>query len=297
MSGITASPGAAPTEARIRLNRTCTACRQRKIKCTPLAQEFDGGNTDACTRCWKHSLSCVYPPSARKKTRRRNEDKIRDLESRLEAVQAAVGSGLALRSPADRATASPLLTLDDIHPQASSTETSDTPSGDPFTDRFVSPELAERLYRAFIDDMMPLYPMVSIPTSCSWLSTRRDRPALFRAMITAASISAQPDISTSLFHETAQFLAEKVVVSGDKSLDLIQALLVLSTWHLPPSTFGELKFSQYAHMAATMVIELRASNDRLYADTLASATLQPSHEVPVVETCRTFLATYFLCSR
>lgn len=295
MSGTSTSAGTAPAESRIRLNRTCTACRQRKIKCTPLAPELDAGNTDACTRCWKHSLSCVYPPSARKKTRRRNEDKIRDLESRLEAVQAAVGSGLALRSPSDGATASPLLTFNEVHPQESSTETSDAPSSDTFTDGFLSPELAERLYRAFINNMTPLYPLISIPASCTWLSTRRDRPALFRAMITAASISAQPDISTRLFRETARFLADKVVVAGDKSLDLIQALLVLSTWHLPPNTFGELKFSQYAHMAATMVIELRASNERLYAETLASETLPPSHEV--VETCRTFLATYFLCSR
>lgn len=295
MSGTTKSPGTAQTESLIRLNRTCTACRQRKIKCTPLVQDHDARDTDACTRCWKNSLSCVYPPSARKKTRRRNEDKIRDLESRLEAVQAAVGSGLALRSPPDRATASPLLTLNEIHPRAIPTETSDAPSGDPFTDGFVSPELAERLYCAFIDDMAPLHPLISLPVSCTWLSTRRDRPALYRAMITAASISVQPDISTRLFRETARFLADKVIVTGDKSLDLIQALLVLSTWHLPPSTFEELKFNQYAHMAATMVIELRASNDRLYADTLASETLPPSHEV--VETCRTLLATYFLCSR
>jgi non-ribosomal peptide synthetase component F len=114
-------------------------------------------------------------------------------------------------------------------------------------------------------------------------------------MLTAASISAQPDISARMFRETAQFLAEKIVVAGEKSLDLIQALLVVSTWHLPPSTFGELKFSQYAHMAATMVIDLRSSNDWRYVIPTASETSQPSLEL--VEMCRTFLATYFLCSR
>lgn len=295
MSGTTISPGTAPTGSHSRLNRTCTACRQRKIKCTPPSQQLDAGNTDACTRCWKQSLSCVYPPSARKKTRRRNEEKIRDLETRLNAVQTAVESGLGLQSPPDRGAASAPSALNEIHPETSSTEIADAPTCDPVTDGLVSPELAERLYRAFTDDMMPLYPLISVPASCTWFSTQRDRPALFRAMITAASISVQPDISTRMFRETARFLADKVVVAGDKSLDLIQALLVLSTWHLPPSTFGELKFSQYAHMAATMVIELRSSNDRRYANTLASETLPPSHEV--VETCRTFLATYFLCSR
>lgn len=295
MSANIICPGTAPAESRIRLNRTCTACRQRKIKCTPLAQELDAGNTDACTRCWKLSLNCVFPPSARKKTRRRNEDKIRDLEARLEAVQAAVESGLGLPSPPDRVTASPLLALNEINPETSSAKASDASSGDPVTNGIVSPELAERLCRTFTDDLAPLYPLVSFPTSETRLSTRSDRPALFRAMLTAASISAQPDISARMFRETAQFLAEKIVVAGEKSLDLIQALLVVSTWHLPPSTFGELKFSQYAHMAATMVIDLRSSNDWRYVIPTASETSQPSLEL--VEMCRTFLATYFLCSR
>lgn len=111
----------------------------------------------------------------------------------------------------------------------------------------------------------------------------------------AASTSTQPAISAKLFRDTTQFLAEKVVVAGDKSLDLIQALMVLSTWHLPPSTFKELKFSQYAHMAATMVTDLRSSNDKRYAILTPSDPSMVSHEL--VQTCRTFLAAYFLCSR
>lgn len=114
-------------------------------------------------------------------------------------------------------------------------------------------------------------------------------------MTTAASTSLQPGISARMFRETSQFLAEKVVVDGDKSLDLIQALLVLSTWHLPPNTYNELKFNQYAHMAATMVTDLRCSTDKRYVIPTAGDPSPPSHEL--AEVCRTFLATYFLCSR
>lgn len=295
MSATSVYPGTAPNELPARLNRTCTACRQRKVKCSPLAQVRDAESVNTCTRCWKYSLSCVFPPSARKKTRRRNEDKIRDLESRLEAVQAAVESGRGHKSPPDRETTSFRRASNEMPSQTSFTETLDASPGHLVTDEFVSPGLAGKLYQSFINDLAPLYPLVSVPGSSTWQSVQSDRPALFRAMVVAASTSVQPSISERIFRETAQFFAEKVVVAGEKSLDLIQALLVLSTWHLPPSTFTELKFSQYAHMAATMVIDLRSSNDKRYSILTPSEPLLPSHELS--EICRTFLAAYFLGSR
>lgn len=288
-------PVTAAAESPARLNRTCTACRQRKVKCIPLTQERDAAPVNTCTRCWKNSLICVFPPPARKKTRRRNEEKIRDLESRLRAVQAAVESGLVLQSPPDQETASSLPARDELFSDTSFIRILDAPTRDAVTDGLVSPELAQELYHTFNNDLAPLYPLVSVPGSSTWQTVQSDRPALFQAMITAASISAQPAISSRMFRETAQFLAEKVVVDGEKSLDLIQALLVLSTWHLPPSDFTELKFSQYAHMAATMVTDLRSSNDKRYVNLAPNeSSLSPQE---LVEFCRTFLATYFLCSR
>lgn len=295
MSATRVCPGTAPTESPTRLNRTCTACRQRKVKCMPLAQERDAENVNTCTRCWKQSLSCVFPPAARKKTRRRNEDKLRDLESRLGAVQAALESGLRRQSPTGRDTISPSSTLNEMPSQATVAETLDVPAGDPIATDLVSPELAEQLCQTFSNDMAPLYPLVSVPRSSTWMSLRSGRPALSRAMIAAASTSSHPAISARMFRETAHFFAEKVVVAGEKSLDLIQGLLVLSTWHLPPSTFTELKFSQYAHMAATMVTDLRSSNEKCYAVLTPSDPSPPSQEL--LEICRTFLAAYFLCSR
>lgn len=288
-------PGTAPAESPARLNRTCTACRKRKVKCTPLTQERDTAPVNTCTRCWKNSLTCVFPPPARKKTRRRNEEKIRDLESRLRAVQAAVESGLGYQSPPDQETASSLPSLNELSSKTNTIKVLDATSTDDVTDGFTSPDLAQELYHTFINDLAPLYPLVSVPGSSTWQTVRSDQPALFRAMITAASISTHPAISSGMFRETARLLAENVVVDGEKSLDLIQALLVLSTWHLPPSAFTELKFSQYAHMAATMVTDLRSSNDKRYVNLALNESFLSPQEL--VEICRTFLATYFLCSR
>lgn len=295
MSATRVCPDTAAAEPPVRLNRTCTNCRQRKVKCTPHGQEQLAGSVSTCTRCWKQSLSCIFPPAARKRTRRRNEDKIRDLESRLQAVQAAVESGLGLQSPPDGETTSCLSAVGGMPSQMSLAESVGAPSENTATDKLVNPELAEELCQTFIDHMAPLYPLVSLPGSSNWQSVQRDRPALFRAMTTAASTSLKPGISGRMFRDTAQFLADKVVVDGEKSLDLIQALLVLSTWHLPPDTYKELKFNQYAHMAAKMLTDLRCSTDSRYAIPTAGEPTPPSPEL--AEVCRTFLATYFLCSR
>lgn len=294
MSATKVCPGTAPSESPVRLNRACTACRLRKVKCT-LVQEQDAERVNMCTRCRKHSLSCVFPPAARKRTRRRNEDKLRDLESRLVAVQAVLDSRPRGQNLTDRDAILPPPVPNEMPSQMTETETLDAVAGDPVTKGLVSPELAEQLCQTFSNGLAPLYPLVSVPGSLTWESLRCDRPALFRAMITAASSSAQPTISARVFRDASQFLAEKVVVAGEKSLDLIQALLILSTWHLPPGTYTELKFSQYAHMAATMVTDLRTSNDERYAILTPNDGSLCSHEL--IEICRTFLAVYFLCSR
>ena len=51
-------------------------------------------------------------------------------------------------------------------------------------------------------------------------------------------------------------IAERVIVSGEKSLEIVQALLVAVLWFHPPEHFEELKFYQFAHMCAVMAIDI-----------------------------------------
>ena len=294
MSATSLSPDTTTAQPPARLNRTCTKCQARKVKCTPRAEGRDIGLDKTCARCWRLSLDCVFPPPAHRKIRRRNEEKIRALESRLEAIQAAVGSGPAFQSPSGQETISSLPGPQEASLRPVSISTLSSASGDPFSDGSVSSHLAETLYGTFCDKMAPLYPLVTPPATSTSQSIRSDRPALFRAALAAASSSVQPGISAMLYCETARFVTEKVVFAGEKSLDLIQALLVISTWHLPPSAFTKLNFGQYMHMAAAMVIDLRSSYDQRYAIPTPNELMTPSSQI--LEVCRTFLATYLLCS-
>lgn len=98
-----------------------------------------------------------------------------------------------------------------------------------------------------------------------------------------------------MFRNTGMYVTEEVSIKGNKSLDLIQALLVLSAWYCPMEDFRKLKFSHYANLAGSMALDLRSSNDEQYWIPPVKDSFASSEQL--VETCRTFLASYFLCSR
>jgi hypothetical protein len=280
---------------------------------------MQNGDVKRCTRCSKLSLNCVFQPPATKRKRRRNETRIRELERKLDEIQHAVSadsSTAVLRAPQSLAGAaaegprSPhsrtgSLTTKSGPPTASlatapslacsdEADSLEATSGDPLAKGLLSPDLAEELYQKFCSDLAPLYPLILPPTSpSSWISVRKSQPALFRAILAAAASAVDPKLSESLSKDAEQYLAATVVVAGEKSLGIVQALLVLATWHHPPKKFGQLKFTQFAQMAATMVSDMRTSNDVRFRVPQAGAV---AFGEEIVEASRTYLACYLLCS-
>lgn len=294
----------------VTLNRTCQDCKRRKIRCVVSSSERDDG-ARKCKRCLKLNLDCVFLPPVDRKGRRRNEARIRELERKFETIHAAVVEGRAnVTLPSHpllslvEAIGSPLpvsdrsqsrVTATDISVTSPHSKSFDSASGDILARGLVNNELAQKLYAIFCNDLESFYPLVHMPAPSTWQAVRQDRPALFLAVLTAAASAVDPKLSEGLFEEAGRYVAERVVIAGEKSLDLVQALLILSTWYHPPQRFQDLKFSQYAHMAATMVMDLQSSNDKQHK---IPSTAEPSVlSDSLMETCRTFLACYFLCSR
>ncbi|KAM0263747.1 hypothetical protein ACHAQJ_001062 [Trichoderma viride] len=295
------------------LNRTCQACQQRKIKCVTAAHA-PGTDSHKCARCSKFKLDCVFLPPAIRRRRNKNEARIKDLERKLQEIQEAISASQTeqedaglLYSEASRSDDDNTSWHPDFQQQTYSSaylqslETSTMPvdhleinSADPVATGLVSNESAGKFFSAFCQHMAPIYPLVLLPTDFTWIDARTKKPALFRALLTAGSSIYDPELFKALFRSTGKYLAEEVVVSGKKSLDLIQALLVQSTWYCPTEKFQELKFSQFANMAATLVLDLKSSNDEQYRIPSRDDFFISSEQL--IETCRTFLACYFLCS-
>ncbi len=72
----------------------------------------------------------------------------------------------------------------------------------------------------------------------------------------AAASSIIPNTQRVLVKELMQMFAEKVVIVGEKNLELVQSLHLSVIWYWPPEHFEELKFYQLVHMAAVMAIDI-----------------------------------------
>ncbi|KAI2615771.1 hypothetical protein GGS26DRAFT_456513 [Hypomontagnella submonticulosa] len=162
---------------------------------------------------------------------------------------------------------------------------------------------AAAFFTRYTEDMAPHLPAVVFPESTTAAEVRKTKPILFLAVMAAAS-SEVPKLQRQLVREIMQIFAEHIVISGRKSLELVQALLVSVIWYYPPEHFEELKFYQFVHLAAVMSIDIGLGRkqynpkSRLVPYTWRDHPFrkQPLPDPTSVEARRTWLAVYFLAS-
>jgi hypothetical protein len=183
----------------------------------------------------------------------------------------------------------------------------------------ISMEVARRLVSYYKLNLYPQYPQVYIP--CSADELRDTRPTLFLAVLAAGAESEDVGLANALDKEVLQEYANRSVVQSEKSVELVQALLISAVWYLPPNKFGQLKYYEYIHMAATMAADIgittrpsKLNRSRFAAKHgMPTPQMHPSEDVANpdlsmsvrasqesegtgnIECRRTFLACYAIC--
>lgn len=212
----------------------------------------------------------------------------------------------------------------DNHRSSVNNETGDSTQSEQLSDvidrGLLSMQEASRLYARYSHELVQYFPTVVLPEGCDADDIRRTKPILFLAVIAAASGSSDADLNVTLNKEILQIYAHQIVIKGEKSLELIQSMLITIAWYCPPDNFEELRFYQYIHMAATMALDLgigRKTREPLsYSDLSAVSSLEsPGLEALQEERChdkfrssppidsglldsrRTLLSCYLNCSR
>ena len=105
-------------------------------------------------------------------------------------------------------------------------------SGEDSALEVISPEKAQSLLQVF-RDMSTYFPFVMLPTMATVTSLSQERPFLFLAAVTAAS-SAEKPLQEALERECRSVLCTKALFEGEKSLDLLEGLLVYLAWFVLP---------------------------------------------------------------
>jgi len=164
---------------------------------------------------------------------------------------------------------------------------------------------AGELFRRYTDQMSPHLPAVVFPPDMTAAELRETKPILFHAVMAAAS-SEIPSIQKVLTKELMQVFAEKVIVIGQKSLELVQALHVAVIWYWPPEHFEELKFYQLVHVSAIMAIDIGLGRKKQAKGGFRKHIPQGWGDHPLkknappdpttIEARRTWLACYFLAT-
>lgn len=121
----------------------------------------------------------------------------------------------------------------------------------------VSMATATHLVRIYVDHCMPLYPAVILPRITTALDLKTSKPVLFLAIIAAASLGGDdPDLSKFLNQEVLRLYADRIFIKGEKSLELVQGLLITVAFYYPPGNPERLQFYQYIHVAVTMAVDI-----------------------------------------
>ncbi|KAM7205501.1 hypothetical protein V8F20_003085 [Naviculisporaceae sp. PSN 640] len=160
-------------------------------------------------------------------------------------------------------------------------------------------------YARYTEQMAPHLPGVVFPSNMTAAELRRTKPTLFLAIMSVAS-SNFPQLQRNLTNELMQVFADRVIVTGSKSLELIQALQVAVIWYYPPEHFEEIKFYQLLHIAAVMAIDLGLGNKKQFKGGFRKhlpvhwrdhpLRKRPMEDPTTLEARRAWLTCYFLAT-
>jgi hypothetical protein len=114
---------------------------------------------------------------------------------------------------------------------------------------------ATQLFTRYTDEMAPHLPGVIFPSGTTAAQVRKTKPVLFLALMATSSFDL-PTVQPTLTRELMHVIADKVIIGGQKSLELVQALQVAVMWYWPPEHFERLNFYQLIHIAAVMAVDM-----------------------------------------
>jgi hypothetical protein len=131
-----------------------------------------------------------------------------------------------------------------------------SPDFDVIDQGIVSMDQAGELYQTYNNHLAEHYPAVVFAPGTPAEELRKTKPTLFLAVIAAAAGKSDPSLYSVLNSMVLNAYAHRTVINSEKSLELVQAMIITCVWYFPPGKFSQLKFYEYIHMAATMAMDI-----------------------------------------
>ncbi|KAF2875921.1 hypothetical protein BDV95DRAFT_285689 [Massariosphaeria phaeospora] len=169
-------------------------------------------------------------------------------------------------------------------------------------DNLMSPEVAERIFHRYVNEICPHFPAVPLTPGTTALEVREKKPLLFLAILAGSSHGGSEQlVSQEVQRELSKVLkdqfADIIWRNGEKSLEIVQALQLGVLWYRPPLHYEQHNFYMMVNCAAVMALDLGLGR-RLTQTVvrLANGPLRRSYpNSSSIEARRSFLVCYYLC--
>jgi hypothetical protein len=116
-------------------------------------------------------------------------------------------------------------------PSAHRSNTTHSPSGSHYLEQEHTTEGMEALLNIFRNEVTPHFPFVVIPCVTTAHQLSLSKPFLLKTIIYSASRRKTPS-QTQLSTEILSYISEHLVMRGEKSLELLQGILIYIAWYV-----------------------------------------------------------------
>jgi hypothetical protein len=119
------------------------------------------------------------------------------------------------------------------------------------------PSIAEQIFHRYTGKYVPICPVVVFSPGTTAGHVRETKPLLFMSILSVASAGfCTLDRQRQFALDARNFLAEIAIFKGEKSLELIQSLLIVSFWYRAPENYARTNQNQLASVALSLAIDL-----------------------------------------
>ncbi|KAH0287267.1 hypothetical protein M436DRAFT_57235 [Aureobasidium namibiae CBS 147.97] len=213
-------------------NRACEECHRLKIKC-----DVNTSQLKACERCSRNGLECV--PAAPRLQR----DRINQLEAQIEQLKLALSD----QSSNDTPSRSPEKPVEDQNQYILS-----------YLDARVSLRKQQDLLYFFRHQVSAVWPVVRISMDLDQIRVKS--PILLMSVLaftcTHNMQGTDLEVHDDLVRETMRVLGDEVIGRGQRSIELVQALLLSAFWSKNTRKGQQASCYQVVQLAVDMAIDL-----------------------------------------
>ncbi|KAF5967046.1 cercosporin resistance protein [Fusarium bulbicola] len=243
--------------------RACTNCARLKMKCQ-WPSSGSGRVEKSCSRCLRMKLDCQVPEITQRRKRGKStrvaqlEKKIDGIVSLLSANQRKGLSPLTPESPQEvqvHAPCQPHSTNHDMMNQIPDDSVRFSTDVELFPGFRVSQQEASDRLDVYRRDYVPHFPFVPVPSSmCASELYVESRVMFWTILAVVSPLNDKVQVEFKAWFR--RYLAEHLVVRQEKSIDILQAMLVYLAWN-DFHFYGELQVTNIIQMAIGLVIDLR----------------------------------------